>query len=133
MWKKLKIKISSVKGRGWNRRIRRKVKKKGEGKRRVKKEEMLGECTTTAPVPISRPPVMKKTGNVRVKSMRVRVTNVAVEKQQAINMSVSVFLHYLTGMQSASAVCQLWPTPLYKIFPHYLTNGMIFGGGGGSY
>jgi hypothetical protein len=46
----------------------------------------------------------KNTGNVRVKLMRVRVTNVAVEKQQAINIRVSVFLHYLTGMESACAV-----------------------------
>ena len=27
--------------------------------------------------------------------------------------------------------CHLWPTPLYHIFPHYLTNSTIFGRGGG--
>ena len=33
-------------------------------------------------------------------------------------------------MQSAYAVlyCHLWPVWLYHIFPHYLINGMIFGG-----
>jgi hypothetical protein len=32
-------------------------------------------------------------------------------------------------MQSACAVlyCHLWPVRLYHIFPHYLTNGTIFG------
>jgi len=25
--------------------------------------------------------------------------------------------------------CHLWPVRLYYIFPHYLTNGTIFGGG----
>ena len=75
--------------------------KKGEGKRRVKKEEMLGKCTPTD----FSSSCYKKTGNVRVQLMRVRVTNVAVEKQHAINiMSASVFLHYLAGMQSACAV-----------------------------
>jgi len=23
--------------------------------------------------------------------------------------------------------CHLWPVPLYHIFPHYLTNGTMFG------
>jgi hypothetical protein len=36
-------------------------------------------------------------------------------------------------MQCACAVwyCLLWPVRLYRIFPHYLLNGTIFGGGGG--
>jgi len=25
--------------------------------------------------------------------------------------------------------CHLWPAPLYIIFPHYIINGTIFGGG----
>jgi hypothetical protein len=39
---------------------------------------------------------------------------------------------YLSGMQNACAVlyCHLWPLWLYRIFPHYLTNSTIFGGGG---
>jgi hypothetical protein len=36
-------------------------------------------------------------------------------------------------MQSACSVlyCHLWPDWLYHIFPHYLINDTIFGGGGG--
>ena len=26
--------------------------------------------------------------------------------------------------------CNLWPTPIYKVFPHFLINGTIFEGGG---
>ena len=48
--------------------------------------------------------IYKNTGNAGVKLMRVRVSNVAVEKQQAINIRVTVFLHYLTGMESACAI-----------------------------
>ena len=35
-------------------------------------------------------------------------------------------------MQSACVVlyCHLWPAPRYNIFPHYLINGKILGGGG---
>jgi len=35
-------------------------------------------------------------------------------------------------MRSTRAVsyCQLWPLWLYHIFPDYLRNGTIFGGGG---
>jgi hypothetical protein len=38
-------------------------------------------------------PVVKQTGNVRVTSVSVRLANVVVEKQQAIDMSVLAFLH----------------------------------------
>ena len=30
------------------------------------------------------------------------------------------------GIQYATPYCHLWPTRLYKFFPHYLTNGTIF-------
>ena len=29
--------------------------------------------------------------------------------------------------------CHLWPAPLYNIFPHFVINGTIFGGGGEFY
>jgi hypothetical protein len=42
---------------------------------------------------------------------------------------MSVPLPSLSSMQSACAVlyCHLWPVWLYRIFPHYLTKGRMFG------
>ena len=50
---------------------------------------------------------------------------------KAISITYCVcLLPYLSSIQSACALLcrQLWPVPLYHIFPHYLINGTIFGG-----
>jgi len=46
-----------------------------------------------------------------------------------ITYSVYVFWPQISSMQSACVTLysRLWPTPLYKMFPHYLINGTIFG------
>jgi hypothetical protein len=69
-----------------------------------------------------------KTGNVltNVTFRRIRVTIVAVEKQKVLHiLCVSVAL----VIQHAPyyIAYYLWPVWLYHIFPHYLTNGTIFG------
>jgi hypothetical protein len=52
---------------------------------------------------------------------------VAVEKQKALQIrSVCLVLRYPT-CNAHAPYCHLWPDPLYNIFPHYLTNGAIFG------
>jgi hypothetical protein len=59
----------------------------------------------------------------------VRVTIVAMEKQQILHiLSVCLYL-WLTSMQSSRATlyCHLWPVRIYYIFTHYLLNGTIFG------
>jgi hypothetical protein len=72
---------------------------------------------------------INKTGDVRtnVTKRRVRVTIVAVRKQQALSILSVCLQPQLSGMQKACAVlyCHLWPVWLYHIFPHYLTNGTI--------
>ena len=61
-----------------------------------------------------------------VTSRRARATIITVEKQWVLHsMSVCICsLRY--PARKAHAPCNLWPTPLYYIFPHYLTNGTIF-------
>jgi hypothetical protein len=55
---------------------------------------------------------------------RVRVTIVAVEKQQVLPvLRVSV----VSDIHHAVLYCHLWPVRLYNIFPHYFTNDTIFG------
>jgi hypothetical protein len=51
----------------------------------------------------------------------------------SITHSECVYVYPSSSMQSACAVfyCHLWPVCLYHIFPHYFTNGTIFGGGRG--
>jgi len=66
------------------------------------------------------------THNVTLK--RVRVTNIIVEMQWVIYIEcVSIFLRYLSDMQSVCAVlcCHVWSVPFYHIFPHYLINGKV--------
>jgi hypothetical protein len=58
----------------------------------------------------------------------VRVTIAAVEEHEALNApSVSVLLPKLSGMPMPPFDCHLWPVRMHHIFPHYLTNGTIFG------
>jgi hypothetical protein len=62
-------------------------------------------------------------------STRVRVTIVAVEKQQVLH-NLSVCLQpYLPIIQCVCAViyCHTCPVRLYNIFPYYLINGTIIG------
>jgi hypothetical protein len=65
--------------------------------------------------------------------MHVRVTTVAVEKQQVLNiLSVGMYsLPYLSGTQIVSSLrlitCNLWPVWLGQVFPHYLINGTTGG------
>jgi len=46
----------------------------------------------------------------------------------AISITDSEFVFSLTYLACNAHVlyCHLWPVWLYDIFPHYLTNGMIF-------
>jgi hypothetical protein len=44
---------------------------------------------------------------------------------------VSVALVIQHALRMRRIYCHLWPVWLYHIFPHYLINGTIFGGGGG--
>jgi len=57
---------------------------------------------------------------------RIYATNVAVEKQWVLH---SLVVCICSGRYRACNVhvpyCNLWPAPLYNIFPHYLINGMI--------
>ena len=58
---------------------------------------------------------------------RVRATIVAVEKQYVLhNPSVCVCRLKYAACNAYTPYCHLWPDRLYKIFPHYLINGMIF-------
>jgi len=61
---------------------------------------------------------------------RCSATIVVVGKQFVLyTLRVCVYL-YLSSMQCACVMlyCHLWPLWFYNIFPHYLTNGTIFGG-----
>ena len=64
---------------------------------------------------------------------RVRVTKVAVEKQQLLHILTMRLQLSLSRMQRACTVlyCHLWAVQLCYIFPNYLTNGRIFFWGGG--
>jgi len=56
-----------------------------------------------------------------------RVANVAVEKLEVLHiLSVGCSLKYRACMGTRHIV-SLWPAPLYKLFPHYLINGTIYG------
>ena len=69
-----------------------------------------------------------------VKLRRVRITIFAVEYLYVLNIMcvcvcVSLFLPYLSSKYSACAILygHLLSVCLYHIFPHYPTNGTIFG------
>jgi len=70
-------------------------------------------------------------GKVRINVIlrRVRVTIVAVEKQQYYIF----WLCELSRMERTCAAlhCHLWPVSIYRVFPYHVINGMILGGGGG--
>ena len=79
--------------------------------------------------------VKNKMGDVRINVTlrRVRVTDVAVEKQQVLNV-LSVCLYDFLSYSSSKADlfssvlhCHMWPVWLDRIFSHYLINGTIFG------
>jgi len=67
---------------------------------------------------------------VKLSTLRLIRSTVVLEKQSRLNFeSVSVFLSWLPGMQTACAIlyCHLWPLWLCHIFPHYHVKDMIFG------
>jgi len=55
----------------------------------------------------------------------VRAIVVVVEMQWELQVCV-YSLSYST-CKAQSPYCHLWPLRFYRIFPHYLTNGTIFG------
>jgi len=60
----------------------------------------------------------------------VRATIVAVEKQWVLhNHNVCICNLRYPACNAHVPCCHMWPVPLYNIFPHYLINGTIFGGG----
>jgi hypothetical protein len=58
---------------------------------------------------------------------RVRVTIVAVEKQSVLSIMSLFSCRDYPACNAHAPYCHLCPAPLYSIFPHYLTNGTIFG------
>jgi len=76
---------------------------------------------------------MQCTYNVPLR--RNRATIVAVEKQWVLHdMNVCIFsLRHPEASNAHAPYCHLWHAPLYNILPHYLIDGTIFGGGGGSF
>ena len=65
------------------------------------------------------------TYNVTLK--RVRTAIVAVEKQGVLHtLSVCIGSLSYQACNAHAPYCQLWPAPLYNIFPHFLINGAIF-------
>ena len=44
------------------------------------------------------------------------------------SMSVCICSLMYPACNTHGPYCHLWPCPLDKLFPHYLTNGTIFGG-----
>jgi hypothetical protein len=62
--------------------------------------------------------------NVTVR--RVLATIVIVEKQQVLHIvSVCVCSLIYPACNAHALYCNLWPAPLYNIFPYDLTNGTI--------
>jgi hypothetical protein len=69
-----------------------------------------------------------KTGNVRidVTLQSVRVTTGGNKRSITYSECVSIALGIQHAMRKRYIfIC--WPAPLHNIFPHYLTNGTIFG------
>jgi hypothetical protein len=65
------------------------------------------------------------TNNVKLR--HVRTTMVAVERQWILHIvRVCVCSLKYPACNAHAPYCHLWPTRLYKIFPHYLINGTIF-------
>jgi hypothetical protein len=60
----------------------------------------------------------------------VRASFVAVEKQYYYIFRVCVCSLRYPACNARAPYCRLWPVRLYNIFPHYLINGTILGGGG---
>jgi hypothetical protein len=56
---------------------------------------------------------------------RVRATIVAVEKQWVL-LIVSVYSLRYPACNAHAPYCNLWPTSLYNILPHFLTNDTIY-------
>ena len=69
----------------------------------------------------------KTTMYYKVTLRRVRETIVAVEVQQVLHMLTACVcsLSY-TASNAHAPYCQVWPAPLYNIFPHFLICGTIF-------
>ena len=68
------------------------------------------------------------TYNVTIR--RILATIVAVEKLWVLyNLSARICSLRYPACNAHAPYCHLWPAPLYNISPHYLINGMIFGGG----
>jgi len=60
---------------------------------------------------------------------RVRITIVAVEKQEVLHkLSVCICCLRYPVWNAHAPYCQLWPAPFYKISPHFPINGTIFEG-----
>jgi hypothetical protein len=68
------------------------------------------------------------TYNITLK--HVCATIIAVVKAMCYIFWVCVFSLRYPACNAHAPYCHLWPVRLYNIFPHYLINGMIFGGGG---
>jgi hypothetical protein len=65
---------------------------------------------------------------VYVTSRRVRTTMVVVGKQWVLhNQTGFVCSLRYPACNAHAPFCHLRPAPVYNIFPHYLTKGMIFG------
>jgi len=56
---------------------------------------------------------------------RVRVNNIAVEKQKVFHIPSAYSLSY-PACNAKAKYCRLWPALLYSILTHYLIKGMIF-------
>ena len=57
----------------------------------------------------------------------VRVTIVVAEKQYLLKLWVCVRV-FSSVTRHAKTLCHLWPLWFHHVFPHYFTNGTIFGG-----
>jgi hypothetical protein len=73
---------------------------------------------------------LKKTRNAtyNVTYRRVGLTTVAVEKYCIFWVRVCSHNYPSCNFSCSVLYRHLWPVWLYHIFPHYLTNGTIFGG-----
>jgi hypothetical protein len=58
-------------------------------------------------------------------------TIIAVESSKCYKFWVCVCSFRYSAWNAHAPYCALWPVRLYSIFPHYVTNDTIIGGGGG--